>query len=196
MKLLDQNEKPISKRQIVTIKNEYFRHGKDHFQGLVVGIEKNIFGTECSIAVYFYSEVYRYCIENQNSTLGIGNRSRTDWIEKDHENLPDILFENRNWEKSRSVTIFKPKELIIENYWSEKTLVKRLVPNNCHSYSVSKKPFIPNKTKCWIKNCNKISTDLGLINVWGRVSFIHVCPNCYKQYKNFWSDSGPYLEIN
>ena len=194
MELLDKNEKQISKRDIVTIRNNHFKHGNFHFQGIVVEVEENIFNTNCSIAVYFYSEVYSYCIENQNSNLGIEYK-KIHWFEENDGKCPEILLVSETWKECRQVTFFKPEDLIVENYWSEKTLVKRLNPYSCNIFYILKDPFIPNKTKCWIKGCSTISTDLGSINVHGTIDFIHVCPNCYKEYKSFWADSCPELEI-
>ncbi|NTV44902.1 MAG: hypothetical protein HGA67_04435 [Candidatus Yonathbacteria bacterium] len=183
--------KPLHIGSIVSIPGirEYFG-----VQGLVVETSAETEQNICAVAVYFDIEV-PMAYEEEPPVISL-----EEWRKKHTPKCPDILFTTYLWQQCPRVRYFHPEHVVFEPHWSIETLAKRTFPGDIAYSWMTPLPEnridtgIRDDLPCGIDGCLHRATTLALVNVWGIIRPINMCPTCHSKHHGRFLNELPSLK--
>jgi len=164
------------------------------FQGKVITPHSDIEDSGHTVAVFFNRDV-------KSSHFSYSHSVVVDWDEryKEHLDADDLTFllEGDLLKTCPRAVFFKPEQLVVQEFWSLDTLVKRVFGDRWHTrFNLPKGVSMRSSDyECFIAQCDSRATQIALINVHGSIFPMHVCSNCFSRFNGMCSDDLPEIKV-
>jgi len=151
-------------------------------QGIVIDVNSDLDGPEFPVAVYFGREV----------DASRFNSFQTRTWDMDHlASCPAALLVGiMRPEDCPRIVCLRPGELAYRPEWGTEMLCDRYFRQRRGHYTI-KDPFIPGAHACWVRGCDRVATELVLMNIWGMITPFYGCTACYAKWHRLRCDSTP-----
>lgn len=189
--VLDAKGQPILKGSVVSMADR--ESAWFSYQGLVAEPHSDMEGDGYTVPVFFDKEV---CASHFRF-WGHGDRDimmDTDHWDRQHgANAQKEILSSDCWKICPRVRFFRPEELVVDNEWKFENLVRRQF-SEFWVYHTINFPLVPGTHPCWIGECAEVASETALVNVWGSIYPIYVCPGCFQKWNGFRMDGLPTLK--